>query len=78
MNADEMKRRGRGISDDMSPAAIARRIDIVGDLWRMWQILRNARRIGPVEGQDSDQRQDNVERHDGVAPDSGPRPHTGH
>lgn len=52
MDADEMKRRSRGIVDDMSPEAIARRVDIVGELWRMWQILRRARRIGPVEGQE--------------------------
>ena len=48
MDADEMKRRSRGISNDMSPEAIARRIDIVGELWRMWQVLRHAKRIGPV------------------------------
>ena len=50
MDPEEMKRRGRGISDDMSPAAIARRIDIVAGLHRTWQVLRQARRSGPVEG----------------------------
>ena len=49
MDPREMKRRGRGISDDMSPQAIARRLDLVGELWRLWRTLRAARRIGPVE-----------------------------
>jgi hypothetical protein len=69
MDADEMKRRSRGISDDMSPAAIARRIDIVGELWRMWQTLRSARRIGPVVSQDDLNLQDI-----GKLPDSGRGP----
>lgn len=52
MDPEEMKRRGRGISDDMSPEAIARRIEIVGQLHRTWQMLRHAQRIGPVEPPD--------------------------
>lgn len=48
MDPEEMKRRSRGISDDMSPDAIARRLDIVNELHRVWQTLRQARRIGPV------------------------------
>ena len=53
MDAHEMKRRGRGISRDMSPEGIARRLDIVGELWRMWRVLRQARPIGPVQARDA-------------------------
>ncbi len=52
MDPEELKRRGRGISDDMSPDAIGRRIDIVGQLHRMWQLLRHAQRVGPVQAAD--------------------------
>jgi hypothetical protein len=48
MDAHEMKRRGRGISRDMSPEGIARRLDIVGELWRMWRVLRQARPRDPA------------------------------
>jgi hypothetical protein len=49
MDPDEMKRRSRGDSSDMSPLAIERRLRIVGELYRVWRTLRQARRIGPVE-----------------------------
>jgi hypothetical protein len=49
MDAAELERRSRGISRDMSPSAVARRIRIVGDLHEVWQFLRTARRLGPVE-----------------------------
>ena len=49
IDPDEMKRRSRGDSADMSPRAIEQRLRIVGELYRMWQTLRHARRVGPVE-----------------------------
>jgi hypothetical protein len=49
---EELKRRGRGISDDMSPDAIGNRIEIVGQLHRMWQMLRQAECVGPVQPAD--------------------------
>lgn len=52
MDPEELKRRGRGISDDMSPAAIGKRIEIVGQLHRMWQLLRQAQRVGPMQPAD--------------------------
>lgn len=52
MDPKDLKRRGRGISDDMSPDAIGKRIDIVGQLHRMWQLLRHAQRVGPVQPAD--------------------------
>ena len=53
MNADEAKRRSRGESTDMSPEAIGQRIAIAGELHDLWQWLRRAERIGPVERADA-------------------------
>jgi hypothetical protein len=46
---DDSKRRSRGISTDMSPQAIARRIARASDLYDTWLALRGARRLGPVQ-----------------------------
>ncbi len=46
MDADELKRRSRGTSQDMSAAAISRRLDIVSQLYEVWCLLRTARRVG--------------------------------
>lgn len=45
---DDLEAASRGISDDMSAAAIARRIDIVGQLFRLWRTLRQAQRVEDV------------------------------
>jgi len=37
---------------DMSPAAIEKRLREVSELYRLYQKLRKARRIGPVEPSD--------------------------
>lgn len=42
------KARSRGISSDMSPAALERRLEIMAQLYEVWLLLRTARRIGPV------------------------------
>lgn len=42
MDADEMKRRSRGQSVDMSPEAIARRIDLVSQLRALSLELKRA------------------------------------
>ena len=52
MNADEAKCRSRGESTDMSPEAIGQRITIASELHDLWQWLRRAERIGPVEQAD--------------------------
>jgi hypothetical protein len=49
MNADEMKNLSRGFSRDMSPKAIAHRIDIVTQLRNLGLFLATAQRIGPAE-----------------------------
>ncbi len=48
MDPDEMKRRSRGISSDMSPEAIDKRFAIVAELYDLWRDFRAAKRIGPV------------------------------
>lgn len=48
MDPEELKRQSRGISADMSPAAINRRLDMLGQLHEVWELLRSARRIGPA------------------------------
>jgi hypothetical protein len=45
---DDRKRRSRGISDDMSPEAIARRLELASQLYEAWLQFRGARRLGPV------------------------------
>lgn len=49
MDADAMERRGRGISADMSAAAVLRRLGIVSELHRLWLVLRRSKPLGPVE-----------------------------
>lgn len=44
----------RGISRDMSPEAIARRLDIASQLFKLWNTLRNAKYVGPVERVEDD------------------------
>lgn len=34
---------------DMSPEGITRRLQEVGDLWDLWQKIRTAKDLGPVE-----------------------------
>ncbi len=58
MDPDEMKRRSRGISSDMSPEAIAKRFAILADLYDLWRDFRAAKRIGPVvEAEERDAKQ---------------------
>ena len=45
MNADEMKRASRGMGVDMSPEAIARRIDIVSQLRALTLALGKAEKV---------------------------------
>jgi hypothetical protein len=45
MNADEMKRRSRGISADMSPEAILRRLEIVDELRSLTLFLGKSEKI---------------------------------
>ncbi|MDX2177902.1 MAG: hypothetical protein SF028_15685 [Candidatus Sumerlaeia bacterium] len=48
MTPEEMKRRSRGQSVDMSPEAIARRLDQVSQLRTLGLALRKAQILGPV------------------------------
>lgn len=45
--AERQKDFYRGISHDMSPAAIDRRLKIVGGLYRLAHQLKNAQLLGP-------------------------------
>jgi hypothetical protein len=47
MDPDDAKRRSRGISADMSPEAILRRIGIVSELYDVWRTLKTTRQLGP-------------------------------
>jgi len=49
MTPDEAKRLSRGISSDMSPEAISRRLDIVSQLFQLGSALTRAKYIGRVE-----------------------------
>ena len=51
MDADEAKRRSRGISTDMSPDAILRRIEIVSELYDMWRTLQQSRPVAAPAGE---------------------------
>ena len=48
MTGEEMKRRSRGFSTDMSGEAVAKRIDIVSQLRELGLAAKNARILGPV------------------------------
>lgn len=43
------KDRSRGVSCDMSPAAVLRRLDIVDELRELAMELQNAKRLGPLK-----------------------------
>ena len=49
MTDQDLRSLSRGMSRDMSPAAIARRLDIVGDLRELAITLATAQRIGTKE-----------------------------
>ena len=51
-NADMMKRRSRGWSDDMSGPAIARRLAVVSDLLKTYRTLQTAKKA-PVSDETS-------------------------
>jgi hypothetical protein len=57
MNPEEMKKRSRGISTDMSPEAISRRIEIASQLYEMATLLKKAKKIGRAspEGRGADE-----------------------
>jgi hypothetical protein len=46
---EDRKQQNRGISADMAPEAIMRRLQKVAELYDLWRWLRTAERIGPVE-----------------------------
>jgi hypothetical protein len=48
--ADPDKRVSRGVSFDISPAAIEHRLERVRQLYEVWLLLRTAKRLGPVVG----------------------------
>ena len=48
MTPEEARQKSRGISTDMSPEAIARRLDIVSQLFRLGHALNNAEYVGKV------------------------------
>jgi hypothetical protein len=52
ISPSECKDRSRGISVDMSPEAVARRIDIVDELRELAHELVNAKRLGPLVAKD--------------------------
>ncbi len=45
----QSKAQSRGVSCDMSPEAILRRLDIVDELRDLAKDLRNAKRLGPMK-----------------------------
>ncbi len=49
MTPEEMKRVSRGISRDMSPEAIGRRLDIISELFDLTSWLSKAKYVGKVE-----------------------------
>lgn len=49
MNEPDAKDRSRGISPDMSPQALERRLELMSQLYEVWQLLRTAKRIHPAE-----------------------------
>ncbi len=52
MNPEEMKKKSRGISTDMSPEAISRRIEIASQLYEMATILKKAKKTGRSSSKD--------------------------
>ena len=47
----QAKSQSRGVSCDMSPEAILRRLDIVDELRELAKDLQNAKRLGPVRSE---------------------------
>jgi hypothetical protein len=47
----QAKSQSRGVSCDMSPEAIPRRLDIVDELRELAKDLKNAKRLGPVRSE---------------------------
>lgn len=45
---NDVKSKSRGISSDMSSAAIERRLEIVDELRELGEALKNAKRLGPL------------------------------
>jgi hypothetical protein len=45
--AEEMKRLSRGWSDDMSPEAVHRRLEILSQLYDAWLTLKKSVRVYP-------------------------------
>ena len=41
----------KGNEIDMSPEALSGRLREVSDLWRLWNVLRTAQDMGPVEAE---------------------------
>ena len=44
------KRQSRGVSSDMSVAAVLRRLEIVDELMELGEKLQKAKRLGPLPG----------------------------
>ena len=49
MNKDKYKNLSRGISRDMSPQAIARRLEIANELYEVAVMLSKSRNMGKVK-----------------------------
>lgn len=47
----QAKSQSRGVSCDMSPEAILRRLDIVDELRELAKDLQNAKRLGPLRSE---------------------------
>ena len=62
MTPEEMKMKGRGWSTDMSPEAIARRIDIVSELRTFALWLGTAKNLGPVDPEAAKKSRDQEEK----------------
>ena len=49
MNQPDYKSLSRGVSQDMSGAAIARRLEILAELYELARTFAKAKNLGPVE-----------------------------
>ena len=52
MTGPDYESLSRGISSDMSPEAITRRLDVASQLYRLARTLSKAEYVGPVESLD--------------------------
>ena len=50
MTPEQQKSESRGISRDMSPAAISRRFDILVELYELAKALESAKRVSRCDG----------------------------